>query len=249
MSKEPSNNGPASDVAEGDSKKASPEEINERLAKSLDEAEADKVRKKAENRIELVAAVVLAVATVLTAWSAFQAGKWSGVQSVEFASAGADRTTSSQITTGAGQLTQIDVAIFMNWLNATGAEQQELADFYENRLGERLEPAFNEWVETDPANNPNAPNSPFSLDSYVVPEALEAQELSAEADAHSEAARTANQRGDNYVLTTVLFASVLFFAGVSSKFESLPGKYITLGFGVIVLIAGAVVVASFPIEI
>lgn len=213
------------------------------------QADAERHRKKQENRIELIAAVILAIATVLTAWSAFQAGKWSGVQSVEFASAGADRTTSSQVATSAGQLTQIDVAVFTNWLNAFATEQTELADFYEQRLGERLDPAFAEWMEQDPANNPDAATSPFALDSYVVPELLESQDLAAEADQHSADARVANQRGDNYVLTTVLFASVLFFAGVSTKFESLPGKYITVGAGLLILIAGAIIVASFPVEI
>jgi hypothetical protein len=47
-------------------------------------------------RIELVATVVLAFATVLTAWSAFESTKWSGTQSVHFARAGADRTESAK---------------------------------------------------------------------------------------------------------------------------------------------------------
>ena len=51
------------------------------------------------DRLELAATIVLSIAVVLTAWSAFQAGKWSGVQSIKFAEAGAARTESVRLDT------------------------------------------------------------------------------------------------------------------------------------------------------
>lgn len=62
-------------------------------------------------------------------------------------------------------------------------------------------------------------------------------------------ARTANQNGDTYVLTTVLFASVLFFAGVSTKLASARNRAILLGVGVAILIVAAITVLTFPVEI
>ena len=58
------------------------------------------------DRVELVATIVLAVATILTAWSGFQSGKWGGEQAVNFSEAGAARTESTRTDTLAGQLTQ-----------------------------------------------------------------------------------------------------------------------------------------------
>ncbi len=45
----------------------------------------------------------------------------------------------------------------------------------------------------------------------------------------------------------VLFASVLFFAGVSSKMNRPRNRAIILGFGVLTLIVGLVILATLPI--
>jgi len=87
------------------------------------------------------------------------------------------------------------------------------------------------------------------MDSYVMPGAIEAEVQRALADERAVEARTANQNGDNYVLTTVLFASVIFFAGVSTKLASKRNRVILLGVGVAILIAATVTVLTFPIEI
>ncbi|MGI9667333.1 MAG: hypothetical protein ACR2N2_09550, partial [Acidimicrobiia bacterium] len=54
------------------------------------------------------------------------------------------------------------------------------------------------------------------------------------------------QNSDNYVMTMVLFASVLFFAGVSSKLNSPRNRRIAIGIGVAVLIVGVVILATLP---
>jgi hypothetical protein len=82
---------------------------------------------------------------------------------------------------------------------------------------------------------------------YVVAKGVEADVLSALADEKAAAARTANQNGDNYVLTMVLFASVLFFAGVSSKMNRPRNRMIILGFGVLTLAVGIIILVSLPI--
>ena len=103
------------------------------------------------------------------------------------------------------------------------------------------------WVATDPVNNPDAPKSPFEMSEYVLADAVLAEELTTLADEKAAAAREANQNGDNYVLTMVLFASVLFFAGVSSKLARKRNRVIALGFGVTLLVAGSAILLSLPI--
>jgi hypothetical protein len=51
------------------------------------------------------------------------------------------------------------------------------------------------------------------------------------------------------VLTTVLFAAVLFFAGVSSKFVGMRTRTLTVAFAVVLLLSGAAILATFPVEI
>ena len=70
------------------------------------------------SKIESIASIVLAVAVVLTAWAAFQAGKWGGEQSIQFSVAGASRTESTRADTRGGQLAQIDVSMYTDFVGA-----------------------------------------------------------------------------------------------------------------------------------
>lgn len=218
------------------------------------------------DRIELIATIVLAVATILTAWSGFESGKWGGEQSVNFSEAGAARTESTRADTLGGQLVQIDVAMYIDWVAAISEELNSeaiteaslspfvpvkgtISGFLYLRFREEFVPAVDAWLATDPTNNAEAPKTPFTMSEYVVAERVKALELSALADEKALAARTANQNGDNYVLTMVLFASVLFFAGVSSKMNRPRNRVIILGFGVFTLVVGLVILVSLPILI
>ena len=76
-------------------------------------------------RLELAATIVLSFAVVLTAWSAFESGKWSGVQAIKFSEAGAARIESARLDTLAGQLTQLDIAVFSDWSAAVSESHHE----------------------------------------------------------------------------------------------------------------------------
>ena len=62
--------------------------------------------------IELIATIIMSIATVATAWSGYQAARWGGVMSVYFNQAGANRTESVRSSTAAGQQVMIDVGLF-----------------------------------------------------------------------------------------------------------------------------------------
>lgn len=199
------------------------------------------------SRAELVATVILSIATVLTAWSAFQATKWGGEMSLQFSAANAARTFSVAASNTANAQTTIDVALFAEYAAAVAMDDGELAAFFETRFRDEFRPAFTAWVATDPLTSPGAPASPFEMDEYVLAATVEANELAADAEAASALAREANQRGDNYVLLTVLFASVLFFAGVSSKAGSLRIQQTLTVLSGVLLLTAAGIVLTFPV--
>lgn len=225
----------------------------------------------ASDRLELISTIALAIATILTAWSAFQAGKWSGTQAINFSEAGAARTESTRADTRAGQQIQIDVGMYIDWVAALSTDlangdvvldnasdyvptQGTLSGFLGQRFRPEFVPALDAWLATDPIGNPDAPPTPFGMVDdagqpvYVNELEREADRLTAVADEKAADARTANQNGDNYVLTMVLFASVLFFAGVSSKLVRKRNRMLALGFGVVLLAAGAIILVSLPIH-
>jgi hypothetical protein len=57
-------------------------------------AEAREQEVARDSRVELIAAIMLSIATVVTAWSAYQATRWSGDQAENYTSASATRTES-----------------------------------------------------------------------------------------------------------------------------------------------------------
>jgi Domain of unknown function (DUF4337) len=204
---------------------------------------------RTDGRLEIVATVLLAVATVATAWSGYQASRWNGEQATAFSRASAMRIESTKAAGLADSQTQIDVATFTQWVDAYAQDQTELADFYYKRFRPEFKPAMDAWIATRPLRNPDAPLTPFAMPEYEVAARAEAEQLEAEAEDWSAKARTNIQRATNYVLAVVLFAAVLFFAGMSAKLGSPRLRRVLLGFGVITFVGTAVWVATFPISI
>jgi hypothetical protein len=204
---------------------------------------------RTDGMIELVATVLLAAATVATAWSGYQASRWNGEQATAFSRAGAARVESTKAAGLANAQTQVDVATFTQWVDAYAQEQTELADFYYARFREEFRPAMDAWVATRPLLNPDAPLTPFAMPEYQLAARDEAEKLEAKAEGLSAMARTNVQRATNYVLCVVLFAAVLFFAGMSTKLQSPRLRRVLLGFGVVVFVGTLVWLATFPISL
>lgn len=184
------------------------------------EAQADAVagRFRKSDWIELVAALLLALATIAAAWCAYQSTRWGGVQADAYARAGAARQESVRASSRAFTETVVDVQVFQSWIEATNAEDDRLATFYEERFRPEFVPAFEAWLASSPPGT-IPPGSPFAMPEYVLAESTLSDDLEREAEASTAEARAANQTGDNFVLLAVIFASVLFFAGVGTKFE------------------------------
>ena len=202
-----------------------------------------------DERLEVVAAVLLSLATVATAWSGYQASRWNGEQAKAFARASAARVESTKAADLANAQQQVDVATFTQWVDAYALERTELADFYLARFRTEFKPAVDAWIATRPLKNSNAPLTPFAMPEYKLAARDEAERLQAEGEAQSETARANVQKATNYVLCVVLFAAVLFFAGISTKFDTPLLRRLLLGFGVVVFVGTVIWLATFPVSI
>ncbi len=201
------------------------------------------------NRAELVATVLLALATVATAWSGYQSTRWNGEQSKAAARANALRIASAKAAGVANSQTEIDVATFTQWVNAYAEKQTVLADFYFKRFRKEFRPAVEAWVATKPLKNPEAPLTPFAMSRYKLEARAEADRLDAQAELFAAQARRNIQRASNYVLGVVLFASVLFFAGMSTKLTSPKLRVTTLSIGCAVFLLTALWIATSPVSV
>ena len=202
-----------------------------------------------ERYLEWTAVIILSITTVLTAWTAFQSTKWSGVQANAYAQAGAYRVESSRASTQAGQQSAVDVDTFIAWTDAVASGQEDLADFFFERFRDEFKPAVEAWLATNPIENLDAPATPFVMPEYSLAATAESERLVQLAEEQAEEARDANQRGDNYVAMTVVFAAVLFFLGISTKFEDFGPRAALTGLGVLGMLAGIGILATFPVEV
>ena len=202
-----------------------------------------------QHLIELCATILLAVAAVATAWSTYQSTQWRGEQAVNTSKGTAARIESSEAATRAGQLTQIDIATFVQWTNAHLTGDAELAEFYRHRFRPEFEPAFDAWLATEPFTNPDAPLTPFAMPEYRVSESVRSSELNAQAGQHSDDAESANQRADNYVLAVVMLASALFFAGISTKLHEERQREALLALGWLIFLGTAIWLGVSPVQV
>ena len=201
------------------------------------------------DRVELVATVLLALATVATAWSGYQSTRWNGEQAKAGGRANALRIASTKAAGLANTQTEIDVATFTQWVNAYAQRQQELADFYFKRFRKEFKPAVNAWIATRPLKNPNAPLTPFAMPQYKLAAQAEAERLDAQAELFVGQVRRDIQRSSNYVLCVVLFASSLFFAGMSVKLRSPRLRLALLTLGCAVFLLTSVWIATSPVSV
>jgi len=94
----------------------------------------------AVRRLELTSTVLLALATVATAWAAYQSRQWTGQQALATSRATAARIAENRAAALANRQVQIDVATFIQWLDARQQRDPRLADFYRTRFGPSSSP-------------------------------------------------------------------------------------------------------------
>jgi hypothetical protein len=208
-------------------------------------SESAKETVRRDRRVELLAAIMLSIATVVTAWSAYQATRWSGDQAENYTQASATRTESVRSSTEANRQVLIDVDTFLNWLDARQSGDPHLADDIHARMREEFLPAFNAWLASAPADSiPDG--TPFELPEYRLAAEEEAKRLETKASALFEDGNDSNQVSDDFVLAAVLFASVLFFSGLAGTFDSLRAQVFLLILGAVMLAIGTIIVVTLP---
>lgn len=201
------------------------------------------------DRTELVATVLLSLAAVATAWSGYQATRWNGEQTKASSRTNAIRIDAARAQGLAEAQKEVDVATFIQWIDAYAQDQTELKEFYETRFRAEFTPAFTAWLATKPLKNPNAPATPFVMPQYRLAAEAEAEQLDVDAEVSAAQVRRNIQRASNYVLGVVLFSVALFFAGMSTKLDDLRLRRFALGVGCTLFLGTVIWLATQPISI
>jgi hypothetical protein len=201
------------------------------------------------NWVEVVAAVLLALAAVAIAWSSYQATRWNGEQAKAASRTNAIRIDAARASSLAEAQTEVDVATFIQWIDARAGQDAALASFYRARFRNEFKPAFAAWLAARPFTNADAPPTPFAMPAYRLTAAAEAERLDAAAEESAATVRRYIQRGSNYVLGVVLFSVSLFFAGMSAKLDLPRLRTAMLAVGCLVFVGTVAWIATFPVSV
>jgi hypothetical protein len=198
-----------------------------------------------EKRLEIVTAVILALASLLTAWSAYQASAWSSEQATAAQTVGLKRLEATRALAHGGQLQIVDAIAFGQWLEASRAWDQKLAQSYRARFRADFIPAFEAWLKLDPENNPSAP-WPFELPEYAPKQIANADAAEVEASAASGRFQFANDTSTAYVRNTLFTATTLFLGALAGRFAYRPIRYGMLALAGLMLLIALVNAAALP---
>jgi hypothetical protein len=140
-----------------------------------------------------------------------------------------------------------DLLYFNGWLNAHATGNDALANIYRRRFRPGFVPVFKAWIAQHPFTNPKAVAGPLYMPQYKLGSTTRAAVLDKQADAHYTDGTDAKTNDDNYILSTVFFAAVLFLAGISLRLEWRRLRTAVLAFAGVMLIGGLIYVLTLPI--
>ncbi len=195
----------------------------------------------------LVALVLMALATLGSAWCGFQAGLWNGIQTFRLTDYTKAARISSQDSLTADLQRNLDAAMFVEYCRALSEHNMPLANFLHDRLRPEFRPAMEAWLATKPLQNKGAPATPFEMPQYSLQAQREASELDAQASTEHNQAQKANTNGDSYTLSVLLFTSALFLGGLITGFDDLRTRWMAIALSLVFVVMASGVLLSLPV--
>jgi hypothetical protein len=196
--------------------------------------------------VEPVAALLMALATLSTAWCGYQSAAWTRQSNRLMNEFNTLERRAGLLTVQGMQQATIHTGMFMQALAAHQADNEKLLNFYVERFPPELRKAYDAWMAQRPFENPNADPHPFVPKLYETPGTREAADANAKAANSIKQARKAGNVSGQYLANTVLFATVLFFASASGKFEQRRVRVIAFAFAVAVFVFAFVRTMMLP---
>ena len=190
--------------------------------------------------VEPVIVVVMALTTCCTAWCSYQSAAWTRRSNRLLNEYNAIDRRAGLLEVQGSQAVIVHVGMFMQLLAAQQAGNEQLAGFYAERFPPDVKKAYEAWLAQKPFENSAADAHPFVPNLYEIRGVAEASALRAEGAEKVLNAREAGNRSGQYLANTVLFATVLFFAGTAGKFEQ-PRVRLSAAFFAVAVFAFAVV--------
>lgn len=200
--------------------------------------------------LAIAAAVLLGIAAVLTAWSAYRESLTSDLVLKNYSEQQATLSLANDSYIRSGQERQQELSIFLQAAVASSEGNIDLAEYLtEQVMSEEVYAVFTWWLELPGKSTPPTPFVPENPAFADLPSEIlfaEGQAYDSDAESFRLAAEEADATADRFDLANVFFAVVLFVAGLATVVQR---RGIQIGFlvlGSVGLIAGLAFLISTP---
>ena len=169
-----------------------------------------------KDRVEQIIAVMLGLAAIITAWTAFQSSQLGDKVQESFSEGIRSSDQASQEYNTAIATDNQDQAIFLEYAKALVSEDEVTATYIqESLMSPELAAAVEWWIEQPDDTGPDSPfveeNPNWDDSSWNT-----AADLDVEAQQYFDSARQADADGDEFDLLEVIVTLSLFLFGVAS---------------------------------
>ncbi len=176
-------------------------------------------RDRRRGRLEVVIAIVLSLATLASTWCGYQVRQWGGAQGANQAAADTAERQAAENTIVGLQLRTQDGLVLLEYWRALRQGDAKTTETIESHMRPSLRASLRASIEGGVLANPEVPG-PLQRAEYVLAEEQEASAQRERAGVARSAAAAAGKVAGEYVLLTLMFASVLFFGGIGGTFTS-----------------------------
>lgn len=207
-----------------------------------------------QGALAIAAAVLLGIAAVLTAWSAYRESLTSDLVLKNYSEQQATLSLANDAYIRSGQERQQEISLFVETALAAVSSSSDVdsaaVDYLTQAImSEELRAAF-EWWRDEPQET--TPPTPFVPENPAFAN-LPSEVLLAEGQAYDEqanelrlAAEAADANSDRFDLANVFFAVVLFVAGLTTIVQRRSIQIGFLALGSIGIIAGLAILVTTP---
>lgn len=195
---------------------------------------------------EMLAVLLLGVATIGTAWCGYQSSQWNSEQQELGRRASDERVEANRQFGLAIQTIQYDAGMIAQYAKAVVDDDTELQRFFKSSLiRPEFLPTLERWEQE--ATQGRAPTNLLADQDYLDEQLTGYQAAQAEAAATDVESQEAGDNGDDYVLLTLLLAMALFFAGVTTSFKLQGARLVLLALASVSIAYAISKIASLPV--
>lgn len=169
-----------------------------------------------KDRLELIVAIMLGLAAVITAWTAFQSSQLGDKVQESYSEGIRISDQASQEYNTAVATDNQDQALFLQYASALVRDETDMASYiHETLMSPELAAAVDWWVDQPTETGPDSPfvedNPNWSNEQWDLANSLDDEALQLFADA-----KKADADGDEFDLLTVIVTLALFLFGIAS---------------------------------